>query len=63
MYVVKYSVIKETAPEKLCGNLEEEYMAKSMTDQWMLKWQMFRLHMEEGARFVNHLNVLNNLAT
>lgn len=60
---VKYSVIKENSPKKLWKSLEELYMAKSLTNRWVLKRQLFRLRMEEGTRFVDHLNVFNKLVT
>ena len=60
---VKYSVIKENSPTKLWKTLEELYMAKSLTNRWVLKRQLFMLCMEEGTRFVDHLNVFNKLVT
>ena len=38
-------------------------MAKSLINRWALKHQLFRLRMEEGTRFVDHLNVFNKLVT
>jgi hypothetical protein len=38
-------------------------MEKSLTNRWVLKHQLFRLCMEEGIRFVDHLNVFNKLVT
>src|SRR6266498_5667650 len=60
---VKYSVIKENLPKKLWESLEELYMAKSLTNRWVLKRQLFRLRMEEGTWFVDYLNVFNKLVT
>lgn len=60
---VKYSLIKENSSKKLWKRLEDLYMAKSLTNRWVLKCQLFRLRKEEGARFVDHLNIFNKLVT
>ena len=46
---VKYSVIMENSPKKLLKSLKELYMAKLLTNQWVLKCQLFGLCMEEGT--------------
>ena len=38
-------------------------MAKSLTNRWVGKRQLFRLRMEQGTRFVDHLNIFNKLVT
>ena len=60
---VKYSVIKKNSQKKLWNNLEELYMVKSLTNRRVLKWQLLRLYIEEGTRFVDHLNVFTKLIT
>ena len=46
---VKYSVIMENSPKKLLKSLKELYMEKLLTNQWVLKCQLFGLCMEEGT--------------
>lgn len=56
-------MIKENSLKKLWKSLEELHMVKSLTNGWVHKCQLFRLCVEEGTCFVDHLNVFNKLIT
>ncbi|GFS30734.1 hypothetical protein Acr_00g0013680 [Actinidia rufa] len=43
-----------------CGrSWKKLYLAKSLTNKLHLKWQLYRLKMEEGENLMEHMNVFN----
>ena len=55
------NVARWSSTKELWEKLEEMYQAKSLSNRLYLKEQFFKLQMEEGTKFFDHLSVLNGI--
>lgn len=49
----------EDSSSALCEKLEKLYLAKSLTTMLHLKRQLYKLKMDDGENFIDHISVFN----
>ena len=60
---VMYHVMDENSPKKVWEKLESQFMSKTATTKVYLKQKLYRLKMQEGSDFVEHMNAFNQVVT
>ena len=60
---VMYQVMDENVPKKIWEKLESQFMSKTATTKVYLKQKLYRLKMQEGSDFVEHMNAFNQVVT
>ena len=60
---VMYHVMDENSPKKVWEKLESQFMSKTTTTKVYLKQKLYRLKMQEGSDFVEHMNAFNQVVT